>query len=142
MKLATILIFTLLTGCNSVPVTPDVPRETKPISPKTALADLKQLTHADLQAAAAYADKNGYPARAAMWTALEAQLTAAEAQVKACADAIRAALPTGGLQAPAGAFTAIEMAAEAVGQGVPASVRINCAPIPLPAHLLPVPGLP
>jgi pectin methylesterase-like acyl-CoA thioesterase len=126
MKMIALIFALLLTAC----ATPPTP--TKPLdATKTELA---VVTHADLQAAAAYATAHGYPARAAVWTAEDARLTAIEVQISACANAIQAALPpapTAG--APVGVFTAVEMGAEAVGQysGVPASVKINCAPFPI-----------
>ena len=84
-------------------------------------------THTDLQAASAYASSHGYPARAAVYRAIDTQLTACEA-------AITAAEPQGPqITAIPGAFTAFEIAAEAAGNvsGIPASVKINCAPLPL-----------
>ena len=140
---AEILIFLALAACASTPSTSQPGATPAPTTAGTSPAahSLKTITHADLQAAAAYATAHGYPARAAMWTAIEAQLTAAENQIQACKDAIKAALPSG-QTAPAGVFTAVEMGAEAVGQGFPASVTINCTPIPIPVSLLPVPKLP
>lgn len=85
---------------------------------------LASFTHDDLLSAAAYASANGYPARAAVYTAIDAQLTACEA---ALAAARPAGKPTG-----AGLFTAFEVAAEAVGTGIPAAVRINCSAVTLP----------
>ena len=85
------------------------------------------VTHTDLTAAAAYATKNGYPARAAVYTAIDTHLTACEA-------AITAAEPKQPMvDTVPGAFTAFEIAAEASGnlQGIPASVKLNCAPLPL-----------
>ena len=87
---------------------------------------LAKFTHADLKSAAAYAAVNGYPARAAVYLAIEQQLTA-------CEQAMAAAIP----HAPApgatvGVFTAFEIAAEAVGQGIPPAVKINCGAITLP----------
>ena len=138
--LTTLLLCLALGACASAPSQP--PTTTPTAAPAaTPAPTLKTITHADLQAAAAYATAHGYPARAAMWTAIEAQLTAAENQIQACKDAIKAALPSG-QTAPAGVFTAVEMGAEAVGQGFPASVTINCTPIPIPVSLLPVPKLP
>lgn len=111
-----------------------------------ALVDVSQsklavATHNDLQAAAKYAEDHGFPARAAVWRAHDAHLAAVEAQISACANAIQASLP----KAPAAGtpptpFLAVEMGAEAVGQfsGVPAAVKINCAPFPIIA----LPGLP
>jgi hypothetical protein len=83
-------------------------------------------THADLQGAAAYAQANGYPDRAAVWLAIDAQL-------KACNDAITAAEPKGTQATPKGPAMAFEMAAEAVGQvsGIPSAVKIHCAALPL-----------
>jgi len=101
---------------------------------------LATVTHADLQAAAARADKNGFPARAAVWRSFDVQLTAWEQQANVCEAAIKAALPLGGQQF-AGAFDAIEAAAESVGTGIPASVRVNCAPLPIP-QMPTLPGIP
>ena len=85
---------------------------------------ISKFTHDDLQSAAAYADGNGYPARAAVYRAIDTQLTACEAAIRAAAPKTQA---TG-----RGLFTAYEVAAEAVGQGIPAAVRINCGAIVLP----------
>lgn len=87
---------------------------------------LAKFTHADLTTAATYATTNGYPARAAVYTALDVQLTACETALAAAAPK---APPAGGT---VGAFTAFEVAAEAVGQGIPANVRMNCSAITLP----------
>ena len=84
-------------------------------------------THNDLQAAATYATQNGYPARAAVWTAIDTQLTA-------CENAIQASVPIKpNLPANGGVFLAFEVGAEAVGtfSGTPASVKINCEPLPI-----------
>lgn len=96
-------------------------------SPSTAIQNLPlaKFTHADLQTAAAYATGNGYPARAAVYTALDTQLTA-------CETALAAAAPKATPSGTVGVFTAFEVGAEAVGQGVPASVRINCSAVTLP----------
>ena len=126
-RLAALLCLTLLSACAT---TVDLTQT------KLAVA-----THADLLAAAARATKNGYPARAQMWTAIDTLLTAQESQAQACLAAIKAALPTpGSLPAVAGAFDGIEAAAEAVGnfQGFPAVVNLNCEPLPIP----PLPALP
>lgn len=93
---------------------------------------ISQFTHADLQNAARIAAANGYPARAAVWTANDQLLSAWEKQIDACNQAILAAKPS----APSGTIgvaTAAEIAAEAVGQGVPATVKLNCEPLPIPA---------
>jgi hypothetical protein len=147
MKTTISLLFiaAILTGCasaqpNATPATAATAQPAAAAAPAKP-ATLKALTHADLQAAAAYATAHGYPARAAMWTAIEAQLTAAENQVAACKAAIDAALP----KAPAGDIvglaTLTEVGAEAVAQGIPAAVKANCEPIVIPANLLPVPKL-
>ena len=83
---------------------------------------IAQVTHADLQSAAKYATDHGFPARAAVWTAIDVQL-------KACNDAITANEQT----APQahGFATAFEVAAESVGTGIPSAVKLNCAPLPL-----------
>jgi len=93
---------------------------------------LSQFTHADLQNAAAIATANGFPARAAVWTANEQLLTMWERQIDACNQAILAMKPT----SPAGTVglaTATELAAEAVGSGIPPAVKLNCEPLPIPA---------
>ena len=84
-------------------------------------------THNDLQAAAAYAQANGYPARAQVRLAIDAQLTACENAI--AANAPKAPSAAGSV----GPITAAEMAEEAVGSfsGIPAVVKINCAPLPL-----------
>jgi|SRR5580692_3352408 hypothetical protein len=91
-------------------------------APNIAGSKGAQFAHADMQAAAAYATKNGFPARAAMWTAIDAQVTA-------CENAISAAAPV----APTitGAAMLLEVSAEAAGTGIPAAVSVNCAPIPI-----------
>ena len=136
-RLLALLCLTLLAACATQPAA------TAPVAPG-AKPDLAQVTHADLQAAAARATKNGYPARAQMWTAIDTLLTAQENQAQACLAAIKAALPTpGSLPQVVGAFDGIEAAAEAVGnfQGIPASVKITCEPLPIPS-LPSLPGIP
>lgn len=96
-----------------------------------ANTSLAAATHKDLQAAAAYAQANGYPARAAVRLAIDAQLTA-------CENAITAAIPRAPVGGIVGPIMAAEMAEEAAGSGVPAAVRVNCAPLPL----IRLPGLP
>lgn len=139
MKRLAVLAFALLTAC----ATAQTPPTAGTASASTAQT-LEQVTHADLQAAAARATKNGYPARAAVWTALDGLLAAQEAQAKACLAAIKAALPQPG-SAPqvAGVFDGIEAAAEAVGnfQGIPANVKLLCEPLPIP-KLPPLPAIP
>ena len=136
-RLLALLALSMLTAC----ATAQAPSST---SAPAAKPDLAAVTHADLTAAAARAMKNGYPARAQMWTAIDTLLTAQESQAKACLAAIKAALPQPG-SAPqvAGAFDGIEAAAEAVGnfQGIPASVKITCEPLPIPT-LPSLPGVP
>lgn len=131
-RIIAIAIFALLTGCNTAPV-----KQVDFTQTKIAVA-----SHADLQAAAARATKNGYPSRAAFWTAVDGLLLAQEQQANACEAAIAAALPkapAGGIQF-AGPADALEAGAEAVGNfsGIPASVKIVCEPLPIPA----LPGLP
>jgi hypothetical protein len=84
-------------------------------------------THNDLAAASAYAAAHGYPARGAVWNAIDVQLSACEDAITAAESMIRAPVP-----APPGIFTAFEIGAEAVGEmrGLPAAVKINCAPLP------------
>lgn len=134
MKLL-ILIIALLAGCNTVP-TKEIVNQAPAVKVDNIRPSLRELTHADLQGAAKYAEDHGYPARAAKWRAFEAMLTASEGLVAACKSAIAAGLPRVPAD-PVGPLTLIEMGAEAVAQGVPAAVRANCAPIPLPVHLLP-----
>lgn len=134
-KLCLLLLSSLaLTACATAqtPGSPSLPAAAPP--------SIKQVTHTDLLAAAARATKNGYPARAQVWTAIDTLLTAQEAQIKACAAAIKAALPTPSAPQVAGAFDALEAAAEAVGNfsGIPAAVKLNCLALPLP----PMPVLP
>lgn len=114
-----ILCLTILTGCASINI---------------AQTGLAKATQSDLAAAAAYAQANGYPAVAAVYTSQAAQLTAINGQIQACLDAIAASkpkLPTA--NGNVGPILAFEMARETVGtfSGVPASVRLNCEPIPL-----------
>ena len=99
-----------------------------------AQTGLAKATQADLAAAAAYAQANGYPAVAAVYSAQAAQLTAINGQIQACLDAIAASkpkLPTA--SGNVGPILAFEMARETVGtfSGVPASVKLNCEPSPL-----------
>jgi hypothetical protein len=136
-NLLALLCLTLLAACATQPAA------TAPVSPG-AKPDLAQVTHADLLAAAARATKNGYPARAQMWSAIDTLLTAQENQAQACLAAIKAALPAPGTSPQfAGAFDAIEAGAEFVGtsQGVPAVVKLNCLPLPIPT-LPALPGIP
>ena len=94
-----------------------------------AQTPLAVVTHNDLQAASAYATSNGYTDRAAVYQAIDAQLTA-------CENAITAAEPKAPAQTSVpGAFTAFEIAAEAAGNvtGIPATVKIHCAPLPVVA---------
>ena len=130
LLLCTVLLF----GCSGVEV-----KTTDSQGVTTTVIDVSQsklavATHADLQAAAAYATAHGYPSRAAVWQAHDAHLTAVEAQISACANAIAAARPSAPT-APAGAgvFTGIEIAAEAVGSfQVTPQVKILCEPLPVP----------
>jgi hypothetical protein len=134
MKLILAVIAALALSACSI-MQPVVSQPTGPASPAAQKAtaagfDIGQLpiakfTHADLLGAAAYANGNGYPARANVYTAIEAQLTA-------CEQAIGAAAPKAPAPGSVGVFTAYEVAAEAVGQGVPSNVRINCGAIVLP----------
>ena len=107
MKILLVFLLLSLSGCASINL-----EQTK----------LAEVTHADLRSAAQYATDHGYPARAAVWLAIDTQLTA-------CNEAIAAnsvSPPTGH-----GLATAFEVAAETIGQGVPSNIRLNCAPIPL-----------
>ena len=121
-----ILCLAMLTGCASINI---------------AQTPLAKATQADLAAAAAYAQANGYPAIAAVYTSQAAQLTAINGQIQACLDAIAASkpkLPTD--NGNVGPILAFEMARETVGTftGVSATVKLNCEPIPLIA----LPALP
>jgi len=97
--------------------------------------DVSKFTHADLQNAAAIATANGFPARAAVWTANDQLLSAWEKQIDACNQAILGMKPptTGGT---VGVATATELAAEAVGSGIPPAVKLNCEPLPVPNMLV------
>lgn len=126
-----VLAVAVLAGCAAVPEA----------SAQQPVRTLREVTHADLQAAAQRAEKNGYPARAAVWRSFDAQLTAWENQVAACKSAISAAIPQPGSAEFAGVFDALEAGAEAVGAGVPVAVRVNCEPLPIPQ--MPIfPGIP
>jgi hypothetical protein len=136
LRMLALLVFlasiALLSGCAQAQTVAD-PGTNSPaaVSAKSAGFDLGKLpiakfTHADLLGAAAYANGNGYPARAAVYTAIEQQLTACEQAI----DAALPRLPPAGTGV--GVFTAYEIAAEAVGSGIPAAVKINCGAIVLP----------
>ena len=117
MKLLTTLLTTLLLfGCTTMG---DVSK-----------APLAVATHSDLTAAAAYATAHGYPARAAVWTSIDAQLTACESAITA-----NEVQP---LTGTVGVFTTFEIGAELAGTGIPLAVKLNCAPLPLVVF----PGLP
>jgi len=117
MKAFVILSMLILAGC-ATPV-------------NVAQTPLATFTHADLTGAAAYATANGYPARAAVYTAIDTQLTA-------CENALTAAAPKAPVAGSVGVFTAFEVAAENVGTGVPVNVKLNCSAIQLPALLMPI----
>jgi len=85
-------------------------------------------THADLQNAASIATKGGFPARAGVYSAVDAQLTA-------CENAIATLIPPV-ISGTVGVFSAGEVAAEAVSSGIPAAVKANCEAIPIPSTLL------
>ena len=127
----------LFAGCATNPTTGQVTLKTVDFTAtKLAVA-----SHADLQAAAVRATKNGYPSRAAFWTAVDGLLTAQEQQANDCEAAIAAALPKQtGAATFAGPADALEAGAEAVGSfsGIPASVKITCEPLPIPS----LPALP
>lgn len=105
-----------LAGCASTKV---------PTAEDISNLPLVKFTHEDLKTAAAYAASNGFPARASVYLAMEAQLTA-------CEKAIAAAAPKLPPAGSVGAFTAFEVAAETAGQGIPANVKLNCSAIQLP----------
>lgn len=136
---ASALAFASLGGCAGA-ITKDP--TTGAVTVDLTKGELAVATHADLQAAAKYAADHGFPARAAVRQAMDTLLTAIETQGSACANAIAAAIPKPPA-AGAGPLTPIlaaEMAEEALGNfsGIPAQVKILCAPIPIPA----LPGLP
>ena len=106
-------VFAVAAGCSTTPFKP-------------ADTQLSKFTHADLQAAAAYANANGFPARAAVYVAIEQQLTACEAAIAAAGPK---PVPTG---TEVGAFTVFEVAAEAAATGIPSAVKINCSAVTLP----------
>ena len=116
MKLLTTLLTTLLAGCTTMG--------------NIAQTPLAVATHSDLQAAASYAIAHGFPARAVVWTSIDAQLTACEAAITA-----NEVAP---LQGTVGVFTTFEIGAELAGTGIPLAVKLNCAPLPLVVF----PGLP
>lgn len=131
MKHLAALAVAILTGCAT---TTDPVTGAKTIAPvDVTQTKLAVATHADLIAAAAYADKNGYPARAAVWRAHDAHLSAVETQINACANALAASLPKVTAGAPPTPFLAVEMSAEAVGNftGASPAVKINCAAFPI-----------
>lgn len=96
--------------------------------PNLANNKFTQFTHSDLMDAAVYAEANGYPARGAVYRAVDVQLTA-------CEQALAASAPKQA-SGVVGAFTAFEVSAEAVGNGVPAAVKLNCSAVQLPSGLL------
>lgn len=138
MKPMVLILSLLMFGCSSLPKAADTPTTSSFEADLNALADklasgkLMTFAHEDLLNAAKYATDNGYPARAAVYMALDAQRTAVANQIIACKSAIAAALPSSPPSGTVGAFTLYEIAAERVGQGIPASVRINCGAIVLP----------
>lgn len=87
---------------------------------------LVKIAHTDMLAAAAYAEGNGYSGRGAVWRAIDAQVSACESAVAAAVPKLPAAGSVPGLA------TLYEVGAEAIGAGIPAAVRINCAAIVLP----------
>src|SRR6478609_3232431 len=95
---------------------------------------LHDFAHADILNAAKIADANGFPARAGVWRSFDTLLTAAEAQVAACKAALAGLAPKQ-IEGD-GVFTLIELGAEKVGGGIPASVKITCEPIVIPTGLL------
>lgn len=130
----------MLAACASSPK-PDAPAGAAPAAaaPKQTL---QQFTHADAQTAAAYAIAHGHPERAAVIQAWESVLTAIEAQGAACKAAIAAAKPTlPPTGSTVGLLTLGEIAAETIGQGIPANLQITCEPIVVPLGLLPIPKL-
>lgn len=131
MKSLLAILILALAGCSTNPPA------SSPASPKAlpkldiASQPLAKFTHDDLTSAAAYATANGYTARAAVWTAIDAQLTACENAISSFGPKTK--------PAATGVFTLIEVGAEAVGTGIPAAIKINCEAIVIPGGLLRVP---
>lgn len=133
------IILCYITGCASSPPAA-APSSSAAVS--TPKPTLRQFTHADAQTAMAYATAHGHPERAAVIQAWEGVLTAKEAQGAACKAAIAAAVPA---PPPAGSTVGVltlgEIAAEAIGTGIPANVQITCEDIVVPLGMLPLPKL-
>jgi hypothetical protein len=112
MKTLLAVLVITLAGCATIDLT----------QTKLAVA-----THADLLGAAQVYTNAGLPDRAAVVTAIDAQLTA-------CEQAISAAIPKAPTPiAGAGPLTLAAQASVAVGNfnGIPAAVKLHCEPIPL-----------
>lgn len=116
------------TATVSIPAKADV----APEADHLASHPLLQFVHDDLMTAAAYAERNGYPAVAGVYRAWAAQKAAIAAQLDACKAAIKAALPIDKPDGTVGAVTLYEMARERVAQGISHAVRVLCGVIALP----------
>lgn len=99
-----------------------------------AISDLplSKFTHADIKNAADYATTHGYPARAAVWLAIDTQLSACEQAI----DKLMPQSPTAGTTI--GLAMGFEIAAEGVGNGIPSAVKLNCSAVQLPGGLIPI----
>lgn len=86
-------------------------------------SNLSVALHSDIEAAAQYAEANGYPERAAVRRAIAAQLKSCEAAISQA----KPKIPEGKI----GPILLAEMLEERAGEGVPARVKILCAPMPL-----------
>lgn len=117
----TLLALILLTGCAAQA------DDLKPLD--LSSLPLSKFTHADIKNAADYATSNGYPARAAVWNAIDAQLTACEGAI----NTLMPKLPSSG--STVGLATGFEIAAEGVGTGIPTAVKLNCSAVQLPGGL-------
>ncbi len=143
MKLYAVAFTILLTACAGTEI-----KTTDPTTGVTTTTiDLTQgtlevATHDDILAAAKYASDHGYPERAAVRLAIDQILTAVEKQVSACANGVKGALDAAkpAADAKGGPITRAEMIEEAIGNfsGIPARIKILCAPIPIPKLPLPL----
>lgn len=137
--IAVMFITILMAGCGSMQGPPPTPIDTSnaitkseaKIEGKASVNDpvgISNFVVGDLTNAAALATANGFPARAAVYTGLATQLQACQAAVAAWKGSISA--PSG---PDVGVFTLAEAAAEAVAQGIPINVKVNCEPITIPS---------
>lgn len=126
-KLLLLVVFTLsaLTGCGTV-----LPGGTPQLTPGgnyTALGDFMDKAAADELKAAALAERNGYAPRAAARRGIAAYITG-------CKKALHDAIPVMDTS-EMGPIELAEYLEEKAGEGLPANVRILCAPIPIPKLL-------